>query len=114
MEKKLSNIFKTTNVMKLTKAILKSSYRVLQESLCHVSCMIFEEKYLSGYILLTDQISLSGCLYFVRYWAICVLQCPGKPWNFFWYLETLEFIMNIIFSFLSLRLESCFLYYPVI
>ena len=26
------------------------------------------------YILLIDQISLSGCLYFQRYWAICVLQ----------------------------------------
>ena len=23
---------------------------------------------------ITDQISLSDCLYFVRYWAICVLQ----------------------------------------
>ena len=30
MEKRLSNIFKTTNVTKLIKAILKSSYRVLQ------------------------------------------------------------------------------------
>ena len=30
MEKRLSNIFKTTNVTKFTKAILKSSYRVLQ------------------------------------------------------------------------------------
>ena len=25
-------------------------------------------------VKLTDQISLSGCLYFLRYWAICVLQ----------------------------------------
>ena len=25
-------------------------------------------------ILLTDLISLSDCLYFLRYWAICVLQ----------------------------------------
>ena len=30
MERRLSNIFKTTNVTKLTKTILKSSYRVLQ------------------------------------------------------------------------------------
>ena len=57
-------------------------------------------------------------------------QCPGKSWKnleFFWSLEnpgkpwhltkisknpwkTLEFIL----SFLSLRLESCFIYYPVI
>ena len=28
--------------------------------------MIFEEKYFSYYILLTDQLSFSGCLYFVR------------------------------------------------
>ena len=33
--------------------------------------LIFEEKYFSCYILLIDQISLSGCLYFVRYWSIC-------------------------------------------
>ena len=32
----------------LTKAILKSSYKVLQESPCLISCMIFEEKYLSA------------------------------------------------------------------
>ena len=36
--------------------------------------MIFQKKYISCYILLTDQISLSDCLYFLRYWAICVLQ----------------------------------------
>ena len=24
--------------------------------------------------LLSDQVSLPGCLYFLRYWAICVLQ----------------------------------------
>ena len=36
--------------------------------------MIFEEKYLSCYFLLTDQISLSGCFQFVRYWALYVLK----------------------------------------
>ena len=36
-------------------------------------CMIFEKKYFSFSIVLTDQISLSGCLYFMRYWAIYVL-----------------------------------------
>ena len=35
---------------------------------------IFQQKCPSCYILLTDQISLSGCLYFLRYWATCVLQ----------------------------------------
>ena len=34
----------------------------------------FSTKFSTCYILLTDQISLSGCLYFLRYWEICVLQ----------------------------------------
>ena len=40
----------------------------------HILCMIFQEKYFSFYILFTDQISLSDCFYFLRYWVICVLQ----------------------------------------
>ena len=36
--------------------------------------MIFQEKYFSCYILLTDQISLSDCIYFSRYWTICASQ----------------------------------------
>ena len=39
-----------------------------------IFCMIFEGKYFCCYILLADQISLSGCFYFVKSWAICVLQ----------------------------------------
>ena len=35
---------------------------------------MFPEKYLSYYILLTDQVSFFDCLYFVRYWSISVLQ----------------------------------------
>ena len=35
----------------------------------------FPEKYFACYILLTDQISLSDCFYFLRYWAICVCNC---------------------------------------
>ena len=34
----------------------------------------FQEKSFSCYILLTEQISLSDCLYFSKYWTICVLQ----------------------------------------
>ena len=34
----------------------------------------FQEKCLSSYNLVTDQFSLSGCRYFLRYWSICVLQ----------------------------------------
>ena len=34
----------------------------------------FKKKDLSCYILLTNQISLSDCLYFSRYWAMYVLE----------------------------------------
>ena len=46
------------------------------------------------------------------------LENPGKPWDLTkisknpW--KTLEYILSDIFSFLSLRLEPCFIYYPVI
>ena len=33
-----------------------------------------QEKFFSCYIPSTDQISLSDCLYFLRYWAICILK----------------------------------------
>ena len=38
-----------------------------------IFCMIFVEKYFSPYIL-TDQIYLSDCVYFLRCWSICVLR----------------------------------------
>ena len=34
----------------------------------------FSKKCFSCYVLLTDQVSLPDCLYFLRYWSICVLQ----------------------------------------
>ena len=34
----------------------------------------FSRKMFLMFVLLTDQISLSDCLYFSRYWEICVLQ----------------------------------------
>ena len=38
-----------------------------------IFCMMFEERNFLCYIPLTDQILLSVFIYFVRYWAICVL-----------------------------------------
>ena len=55
------------------KAFLKKQKEVWNYSPCLIFIMVFEEKYFSPYIPLSDQISLSGCLYFVRYWAICVV-----------------------------------------
>ena len=40
----------------------------------HILCMIFQEKGLSCYILLTDLISYTDCLCFLRYWEIWVLK----------------------------------------
>ena len=39
-----------------------------------IGYMIFPKKYIHFYTLLTDQTSLSDCLYFLRYWTICILQ----------------------------------------
>ena len=36
--------------------------------------MNFEERYISKYIFLTDQISLPNCFYLLRYCIICLLQ----------------------------------------
>ena len=50
-----------------------------QENTCaslyfnEVAGMVFQEKYFWCYIPLTDQISLSSCFYFLRYWVIFAL-----------------------------------------
>ena len=42
--------------------------------------MTFREKYyFPRYILLTDQISLSACLYLLRYWAIVIKPFFTRP-----------------------------------
>ena len=48
--------------------------RAWEQFLQHILCIIFQQKSSSGYIVVTDQISLPGYPYFLRYWAICVLQ----------------------------------------
>ena len=63
-------------------------FRLLNQRYVHFSCLIkgswtnlsttfcvsfFHEEYFSCYVFLTDQTSLSGCLYFLRYWAnMCI------------------------------------------
>ena len=61
--------------------------------------MIFEEKYFWSYILLPDQISLSDSLYFVRYWAICVLQL-------FFYQFVTPWILKLTLPFWSNRFST--------
>ena len=48
------------------------NYSSWNYSSCLIFCMIFEEKYLFGFMVLTNQTSLSGCLYFERYWTVFV------------------------------------------
>ena len=55
-------------------SILIFQKRVWKQCLHYTSCIIFQEKYFSGYILLTGQVSFPGRLCFLRYWLICVLQ----------------------------------------
>ena len=55
-------------------SILIFEIRVQEQFLQHILRMIFQQICSSCYILITDQISLPGCLYFLRYWEICVLQ----------------------------------------
>ena len=57
-----------------TCSILIFQKRVWDYSLHHILCMIFQEKCFSCCIVLTDQISLSDCLYLLRYWSVCVLK----------------------------------------
>ena len=57
----------------------KLKFDLLEKGLGIVSppgffCMMLQVKCFSSYILLTDQISLSDCLYFLSYWSKCVLQ----------------------------------------
>ena len=58
-------------------------------SAAHFLCMIFQQKCSSCYILLTDQISLPGCLYFLRYWAMCIaIACyPGFEINLIFLIQ---------------------------
>ena len=56
--------------------------------------MIFEEKYFSHYILLTDRLSLCECLYFLWYLVICLL------WLIVFQFETSK-LLNFTLVFLS-------------
>ena len=55
-------------------SILIFQQRVWGQFFHHIFCMIFEEKCFACYTLLTDQMLLSDCLYFLRNQAICLLQ----------------------------------------
>ena len=52
---------------------------------CLIFCIIFKQKYLSCYVLLIDQVSLSGCLYFIIFKGLSMKQITfffGR-WEFY-------------------------------
>ena len=55
--------------------------------------MIFQEKYFSCYILLTNQISWTDCIYFLRYWTIFGLQLPFSQ-----VVTSLDLELNLLFE----------------
>ena len=54
--------------------ILIFQKRAWEQFLPHILHIIFQEKCFSCYIPFTGKILLSDQLYFLRYWAICVLK----------------------------------------
>ena len=71
--------------------------RIWDQFFHHILCMVFQEKCFSFYILLTDQISLSDYLSFLRYWAKCVLQ-----------LFVNQVVTSLILKLTVVFLSSCF------
>ena len=69
-----SKLYKIQTIDPEIQSILIFQKRVFEQFLNLILSMIFREKCFSRYIILTDEISLSDCPYFLRYWAISVLQ----------------------------------------
>ena len=60
--------------------------------------MIFEEKCFPYYTLLINQITFSGCLYFLRYWAIFVFNCLLIGCDVINFEINLTFLIKLFFS----------------
>ena len=80
-------------------SILIFQISVQKQFLQHILSMTFQQKCSSCYILLTDQISLPGSLYFLRYWSIYILQLFVDQ-------AVTSWILKLTLSFKS----SCFFY----
>ena len=82
--------------------ILIFQKRVSEYVLRHILCMIFLEKCFLCYILLTDQISFSNCLYFLRniFGNICIaIVCfPG--------CDVINFLMKTFFYMVKKTREN--------
>ena len=71
------NMFWQTFTWIYNKNKLQNFRLLIQRLLIQILCMIFQEKSFSYYILLTNQISLSGgCLYFLGSMCIIIISFP--------------------------------------
>ena len=93
--------------IKLKTRLLSSHIRLIQNkrglkpvSLPHFRT-IFEEKCFSWYILLIDQISLSNCLFFVRFWAILVSQLFANQVVTSWIFKLILPFQSSRFSYMT-------------
>ena len=68
------NCVKLQTMYPETCSILIFQKRIWEQFLHHILCMNFQEKCFSCYVLFTDQISSPDCIYFFKYWAVCILQ----------------------------------------
>ena len=83
------------NILKLSSRLFAFTFFKKKwglELVCFIFCPIYKSIHFSCSILLPDQISLPGYLYFVRYWEICVLQL----------------FANRVLTSLILKLNLCF------
>ena len=69
-----NKLYKTLEYLCRDMSIFDFLEKGLEIASHQILCMIFQEKYFSCYILLTDKISLSDCLYFLTHWSVCVMQ----------------------------------------
>ena len=77
-------------------SILIFQKSVWEQFLYHILCIIFQEKHFTYQILLTDQILLSDCLYFLRYWSICVLSLFVNQIVTLFVKQIMNFVINLI------------------
>ena len=68
----IPRIYREYSSVNESKAKLKFWYP--ENCPCKLCKNYIYEKSFSCYVLLIDQVSFSSCLYFVKYWAICLLQ----------------------------------------
>ena len=96
---RLSNIFKTTNVTILTKVILESSYRVLQED-TQTTCLSFKGSWILSYFWHSCNFYVFFLQIVVQFFKLKIYLIKSSKSTHIW----LQFVVNILLW--SFRLGS--------